>query len=136
MECHTKVNEQIKLDFDSSGFEAFKSTQHFFAHASLTIRDNDGRVITREVQAMEMDRAPSHWNHKCNETNNTSVNLNDADAYTELYGDTRWIHFAVWKHIIQAEKEVDIERLERELAEARRLRDQRSRSDSSVRSAA
>ena len=114
------MNEQITLNFDASEFEAFEGIHEFFSHGTKTVRDRNGRVIKQGVQAMEMDFSPSQWSQKVNQSNNTCVNLNDADDYTDRYDDVRWIHYAVWKHIIQKAREEDIEALERQLAEAKR----------------
>lgn len=69
-----------------------------------------------------MDMSPSQWSQKLNEKNNTSVNLNDAERFTELFGDTRWITYLVWKHIIKAKRSKDElikmrEQIERQLQE-------------------
>ena len=96
--------QQIILNFDASEFDAFERTQEFFSHATRTLKDEQGRTVKQCVQAMEVDLAPTQWNQKLNETNNTSVTLNDADKYTEFSGDSRWIEFAYWKHVIKKKK--------------------------------
>jgi hypothetical protein len=111
--------EQIVLNFDASGFESFEGTHECFSHQTRCVRDESGRPIKQAVQAMEMDFSPSQWSQKVNQSNNTSVNLNDADHFTELYGDTTWIHYAVWKHIVCANRGDEIEQLEKQLAAAR-----------------
>jgi hypothetical protein len=113
------MKEQITLNFDANGFEAFDTIHEFFTYQSKGLRDGSGQPIKQCVQAMVLDYSPSQWNQKLQQTNNTAVSLNDADKYTEQYGDVSWIYFAVFKHIIQRGSIQEIEELERRLAEAR-----------------
>lgn len=111
--------EQIVLNFDATGFDAFDSIHEFFTYHSLGLKDDNKRPIKQCVQAMEMDYSPSQWNQKLHQNNNTSVSLNDADAYSEKFGDVGWIYFAVHKHIIQRGSLTEIEELESRLAAAK-----------------
>lgn len=96
--------EQITLNYDASEFDGFESTQEFFAHSTFGIKDGDRRNVKQCVQAMEMDMSPSQWAHKRNQSNNTAITLNDIDRHTEIFGDVRWIYFAIQKHIIKSGK--------------------------------
>ena len=110
--------EQIVINFDSSEFDAFDSTQEFFCHSAMTLRDQTDRAVKQCVQAMELDYSPSQWNQKLHKTNNTAVTLDDADKYTENYGDVRGLYFAIHKHIMRSGVD-EIEELERQLAAAK-----------------
>lgn len=96
--------EQITINFDASEFEGYESLQEFFAHMTCTVKDEQGRVIKQGVQAMEMDYSPSQWSQKRTESNNTALSLKDADKHTEIYGDVRWIYYAIQKHIIKKKR--------------------------------
>lgn len=93
--------EQITLNYDASEFDGFDSTQEFFAHSTFGVKDDTGRNTKQCVQAMEMDMSPSQWAHKRNQSNNTAITLNDIDRHTEIFGDVRWIYYAIQKHIIK-----------------------------------
>lgn len=99
--------EQITLNFDASEFEGFESLQEFFSYATRSVRDPDGRVVKQCVQAMQMDYSPSQWSQKINRLNNTAVSLDDADRHSELFGDVRWVYFAIQKHIINKKRNRD-----------------------------
>lgn len=115
--------EQITLNFDADGYDAFEYADEFFAHATRSLRDEQGRTVKQAVQAMEMDYSPSQWSQKLNRSNNTAVSLRDADIHTEKFGNTDWICFLYYKHVVKPLRgESLVERLERELAAAKRVR--------------
>lgn len=96
--------EQITLNFDASEFDGYNTTQEYFAHASRILRDDAGRIVQGQVQAMQMDYSPSHWSQKINKLNNASITLDDADRHTEIYGDVSWIYYLIHRHIIKKRK--------------------------------
>lgn len=122
MRGHAKFMEQITLQFDASEFESYDTTHEFFQHVTLTTRDEYKRLVKRHAQACALDYAPSQWNHKCNQTNNTSVNLNDLDNFIDEYGDVRIIQYLLWRHVIDHGMDSEIAEMERVLAEAKRRR--------------
>lgn len=99
--------EQIFLNFDATEFDAFESTQEYFAHRSRCLKDDRGNAIKGHYQAAMMDYAPSQWSSKLNEGNNTCITLNDADKHTELFGDTSWIDYLYWKHVLKKKRNRD-----------------------------
>lgn len=99
--------EQITLNFDSTGFEGFTDLHEFLSFCTLTLKDDKGRVIHKNVQAMELDKSPSQWSQKVCQGNNTCINLNDLHQYTTKFKDTRWIDFAYWKYRIQENADLD-----------------------------
>jgi hypothetical protein len=101
------MQQQIVLNFDATGFEGFESTQQFFAYGVRTLKDEEGRPVKQHYQAAELDYSPSQWSQKCNELNGTSVTLNDADRWTEVFGDVRWIYQLVYKHIIAKDRGIE-----------------------------
>ncbi len=110
--------QQIVLNFDATGFEGFETCREYFAHCTRTLKNDAGGAISQKYQAADMQMSPAQWSQKVNESNNTSVTLNDAEEYTSIYGDTRWINHLVYKHIILKGRNVD---------ELKRLRDQLDR---------
>jgi hypothetical protein len=108
--------KQIVLNFDATGFEGFTSCRNYLSFCSQTLKDENGAVLKQHYQAADMSMAPSRWSNKLNETNNTTVTLNDAERYTEKFGDVRWINFLVWKHIVSPKRNLDdLKRLRDEL---------------------
>lgn len=109
--------EQITLNFDATSYDAFEYADEFFAHAARNVKDEEGRVIKQALQAMDMDYSPSQWSQKINRSNNTAVTLRDADIHTEIFGNTEWISFLYYKHVIKPRRGEDrIAMLERELS--------------------
>ncbi|MEO0438582.1 MAG: hypothetical protein AAF098_16910 [Pseudomonadota bacterium] len=109
---------QITISFEASEFDAFANAQEQFRHMTYTIKDEKGETVKNCVQAMRMDYSPSQWSQKINSTNNTCVTIKDAEKHTEIFGETSWIKYLVWKHIIKPQRNRDIEEMRRELAEA------------------
>jgi hypothetical protein len=108
--------KQIVLNFDATGFEGFETCREYFAFGASTLRDEAGLALKKHYQAADMDLAPQQWGNKLNESNNTTITLNDAERYTEKFGDTRWINFLVWKHIVSPKRNIDdLKRLRDEL---------------------
>lgn len=99
--------EQITLNFDAREFDGFESIREYFSYRTRVTKDETGKVIKQAVQAMEMDYSPSQWSQKVNESNNTTITLNDADRFTETFGDVSWIYFAIQKHIINKKRNRD-----------------------------
>jgi len=106
---------QILLNFDATGFEGFETCREYFAHCSRTLKDEADSPLKQHYQAADLGMSPAQWSQKLNESNNTTVTLNDAEEYTEKFGDVRWINFLVHKHIVLKERNLD---------ELKRLRDQ------------
>lgn len=108
--------EQVTINFDASGYESFERCQQFFSHQTHRLRDAQGRVVKQAVQAMEMDMSPSQWSQKTNESNNTTVTLNDAEVYTEKFGDTEWINWLFWRHVVNKKnKKEELLRMKEEI---------------------
>lgn len=101
------MNQQITLDFDATGFEGFETAREYFGHCSRTLRDSTGMSLKQHYQAADMGMSPPQWSNKLNESNNTTITLNDAEEYTQKFDDTRWINYLVFKHIIQKQRGVD-----------------------------
>lgn len=108
--------KQIVLNFDSTGFEGFTSCRNYLSFCSQTLKGDNGGVLKQHYQAADMGLSPPLWSNKLNESNNKTVTLNDAERYTEKFGDTRWINFLVWKHIVSPKRNIDdLKRLRDEL---------------------
>ena len=91
------------------------------------MKDESGQALKKHYQAADLDMSPAQWSQKLNESNNTTITLNDAEAYTEKFGDVRWINFLVYKHIVAPRRNVDElvrlrEQLDRQIADARNRR--------------
>jgi hypothetical protein len=115
--------EQITLNFDAGEYDAFDYADEFFAHASRSVKDDEGRTVKQAAQAMVMDYSPTQWSQKLNRSNNTAVSLRDADIHTERFGGTDWICFLYYKHVIKPIRGEDVvARLERELAAAKKMK--------------
>lgn len=113
--------EQIVLNFDATGFEGYESCREYFVHSTHTVKDDQGRRVFQKTIAMEMDYSPSHWSQKLGEAGDSRITLNDAEQYSEKFGDVRWIHYLVYKHIVKKKKNREQllrlkEEIERELA--------------------
>lgn len=96
--------QQLLIDYEASEFEGFERTQEFFAYMSRTLRNEKGVIVAQKYQAADMEMSPAQFSQKLNESNNTSITLNDADRHTEIFGDTRWIEYAFWKHVVKRKK--------------------------------
>lgn len=115
--------EQITLNFEAGGFDAFDYADEFFAHEVRAAKDSEGRIVKQAAQAMHMDYSPTQWSQKLNRSNNTAISLRDADEHTEKFGCTEWITFLYYKHVIRPRRGEDrIAQLERELAAEKKLR--------------
>lgn len=99
--------QQIVLNFDATGFEGFETCREYFAHCTRTLKDEKGMPVKQHYQAADMEMSPAQWSQKLNESNNTTVTINDAEEYTDRFNDVRWINFLVHKHIIEKQRGVD-----------------------------
>lgn len=109
--------KQIVLNFDATGFEGYESCRAYFWYCSSTLKEEStGLHLKKHYQAADMDMSPQQWGNKLNDTNNTTITLHDAELYTEKFGDTRWINYLVWKHIVNSGRDIgDLMRMRDEL---------------------
>tara|TARA_Y100000310_G_scaffold301563_1_gene338144 strand:- start:625 stop:978 length:354 start_codon:yes stop_codon:yes gene_type:complete len=99
--------EQIVLNFDASEFDGFGSCREYLQHATFNLRDSEGGKILQKVIAAELDYSPSQWSQKASESGDARITLNDAELYTEKFGDVSWIHYLVYQHIIKTGRNRD-----------------------------
>lgn len=115
--------EQIVLNFDASEFDGYETCREFFQRCAHTLKDSQGRQVFQKVIAAELDYSPSQWSQKLGEAGDARVTLNDAELYSEKFGDVEWINYLVYKHIIKKGRNRDAllklrEDIDRQLREA------------------
>lgn len=108
--------EQVTLNFDSTGFENIPTLHDYIVRCSFSAKDEKGRTIHQNTQAMLIDRSPTQWNQKIHRTNNTCITVDDLEEYTLKVKDDRWLDYAFWKYRINDNSSVDeLERMKLEI---------------------
>lgn len=99
--------EQIVLNFDASEFDGYETCREYLQHCSHVVKDDCGNQVFQKQIAMELDYSPSQWSQKISESGDARITLNDAEKYSDKFGDVQWIHYLVYKHIIKKGRDRD-----------------------------
>jgi hypothetical protein len=99
--------EQITLNFDASEFDGYQTCREYLQTCTHKLKDEQGRAVYQKTIAMELDYSPSQWSQKISQSGDARTTLDDAEKYTEHFGDVGWINYLVYKHIIKKNRNRD-----------------------------
>lgn len=112
--------EQITINFEATEFEGFDTPSEYFAYITRTLRRN-GLPVQQKYQAADLEMSPSQFSQKVNQSNNTSITLDEAFKHMDIFGDTRLLDYLVFhlkKKRDRDEIKAELERLQKQLDES------------------